>query len=389
MSETFERRLFWLLGLIAFGYLLNLLSPVLTPFIAAALLAYVADPLADRLENSGIPRAIAVLLVFVITLIFLAAIILLIVPLVRAQTGALLAALPRYIEFVEQNWLPFLSDAFPTADGEDVGLASFIERYGSTAGDFGAKVLSTLGRSSGALIAALVSLFLVPVLTFYMLRDWDVIMARVSRILPASNRPMILALARESDDVLSAFLRGQLLVMLGLATVYTGGLMAIGLPYALAIGVLSGVVSFVPYLGFVLGIVIAGITALNEPNALWMLAGVLVVFSVGQLIEGSVLTPKLVGDRIGLHPVIVIFAVMAFGQLFGFFGILLALPAAAVLSVIVRYFYAEYLRSHPEPEPEISDEALADDSAEDLAAVATDAADDAQTESDNQQVDER
>ncbi len=351
MSETFERRLFWLVGLFAFGYLLNLLSPVLTPFIAAALLAYVADPLADRLEKTGLPRSFAVLVVFVIMLAVLAAVVLLVVPLVRAQTSALLAALPRYIQFVEQNWMPFISEALPAADGDEVGLASFIERYGSMAGDFGAKVLGTLGRSGGALLAALVSLFLIPVLTFYMLRDWDVIMRRIARILPESNRTTIVTLARESDDVLSAFLRGQLLVMLGLALVYTLGLVLIGLPYALAIGVLSGLVSFVPYLGFVLGMVIAGVTALNEPNALWMLAGVVGVFSVGQFIEGSLLTPKLVGDRIGLHPVIVIFAVMAFGQLFGFFGILLALPAAAVLSVIVRYFYAEYVRSHPEPEP--------------------------------------
>ncbi len=349
MSEAFERRLFWLLGLFALGYLVSLLSPVLTPFIAAALLAYVADPLADRLEAAGLPRAAAVIVVFLITIALLAAVVLLIVPLVRAQASALFDVLPRYVLFVEENWLPSLTKYLPVNDGESVGLTPFVEQYGSMAGDFGAKVLSTLTRSGGALVAALISLFLIPVLTFYMLRDWDVILQRVERILPAGNRSTIVGLAKESDEVLSAFLRGQLLVMLGLAIVYTTGLLLLGLPYALAIGVLSGLVSFVPYLGFVLGIVIAGLTALNEPNAIWMLAGVVAVFGVGQFIEGSLLTPKLVGDRIGLHPVIVIFAVMAFGQLFGFFGILLALPAAAVLSVIVRHFYQEYVRTHPEP----------------------------------------
>lgn len=347
MTETFERRIFWLAGIFAIGYIVNLLSPVLTPFIAAALLAYVADPLADRFESYGLPRAVAVMVVFLITLLMLAAMILLIVPLVRAQAGALLEVLPRYVRFVETNWMPFISSYLPKADGETVGLSSFIEQYGSMAGEWGGRFLGTLTRSGGALLAALVSLFLIPVLTFYLLRDWDDIMSRLHHLLPESRRETIVYLARESDSVLGAFLRGQLLVMLGLATAYTVGLTVIGLPYALAIGVLAGLVSFVPYLGFVFGVVLAGLTAINEPNGLLMLLGVVAVFSVGQLIEGSILTPKLVGDRIGLHPVIVIFAVLAFGQLFGFFGILLALPAAAVLSVIVRYFYGIYVQTHP------------------------------------------
>jgi predicted PurR-regulated permease PerM len=148
--------------------------------------------------------------------------------------------------------------------------------------------------------------------------------------------------------VLGAFLRGQLLVMLALAVIYSLGLSLVGLEFAVAIGVVSGLVSFVPYLGFVFGIGLAGLTVALEPEPLLQLVGVLATFSIAQLIEGSVLTPKLVGDRIGLHPVIVIFAVAAGGQLFGFFGILLALPAAAVLSVIVRFAYNRYLKEHPE-----------------------------------------
>ncbi|MEO0997081.1 MAG: AI-2E family transporter, partial [Pseudomonadota bacterium] len=304
----------------------------------------VDDPLADRLQTLKLPRAVAVICVFVLTFALLGALVLLVFPLAQAQAGALLEALPRYITYVEDNWLPFLSDYMSLDDaGDDVGLASFIERYGSMAGEWGTKVLASLGRSGGAVIAALVSLFLVPILTFYLLRDWDDIMRRVADLIPPSRRETILSLARETDDVLGAFLRGQLLVMLGLATMYTAGLTLIGLPYAIAIGVVAGIVSFVPYLGLFFGIALAGLTALNEPGGLLLLAGVVVVFVVGQMIEGSFLTPKLVGDRIGLHPVIVIFAVMAFGQLFGFFGVLLALPAAAVLSVLVRFAYRNYV----------------------------------------------
>jgi predicted PurR-regulated permease PerM len=160
----------------------------------------------------------------------------------------------------------------------------------------------------------------------------------------------VLDLARETDDVLGAFFRGQVLVMFALAAIYAAGLSIVGLKYAVAIGVVSGLVSFVPYLGFVFGIGLAALTVVMEPNPLLLMVGVVVTFSVAQLLEGSFLTPKLVGDRIGLHPVIIIFAVAAGGQLFGFFGILLALPAAAVLSVLVRFAYNRYLKEHPEIE---------------------------------------
>ena len=151
-----------------------------------------------------------------------------------------------------------------------------------------------------------------------------------------------------ANFMLGAFLRGQVLVMLALAAIYTLGLSLVGLKFAVAIGVVSGLVSFVPYLGFVFGIALAGLTVALEPNPLWHIIGVVATFTIAQLIEGSFLTPKLVGDRIGLHPVIIIFAVAAGGQLFGFFGILLALPAAATLSVLVRFAYDRYLKEHPE-----------------------------------------
>jgi predicted PurR-regulated permease PerM len=220
-------------------------------------------------------------------------------------------------------------------------------------GSWSGKILLGVGKSGGVLAAAVLSLFLVPILTFYMLRDWDLFMLHLGALVPESQRETVFGLARETDEVLSAFLRGQLLVMLALALIYTLGLSIVGLKFAVAIGVVAGLVSFVPYLGFVFGIGLAGLTVVLEPNPFWNLVGVVATFTIAQLIEGSFLTPKLVGDRIGLHPVLVIFAVAAGGQLFGFFGILLALPAAAVLSVLIRFAYHRYLKEHPEVRVEL------------------------------------
>lgn len=348
LADTRNRRLFGLAALVVAGWLLYRLSPVLTPFIAAGLLAYIADPLVDRLQRLKLPRAVAVVAVFLLTFAFLGLLVLLIVPLVNAQVAALLDALPAIVGQVEQVWWPKLAPLLDLQSGEDVGVAAFITRYGEMAAAWGSSLLLSVTRSGGALAAAVISLFLVPILTFYLLRDWDMIVARIGALVPSGSRDTAFRLARETDDVLAAFLRGQILVMLSLAAIYSLGLSLIGLRFAIAIGVLAGLVSFVPYLGFIFGILLAGLTVALEPDPLWRLAGVVATFSAAQVIEGSFLTPRLVGDRIGLHPVLVIFAVAAGGQLFGFFGILLALPMAAVLSVLIRFAYRNYLAEHPE-----------------------------------------
>jgi predicted PurR-regulated permease PerM len=237
--------------------------------------------------------------------------------------------------------------------GEEVGFAAFIERYSDMASSWASALLMSVSRSGSVVVAAVISLFLIPILTFYLLRDWDWIVARIGSLVPSGQRETVFALARETDKVLGAFLRGQILVMMALSAMYIAGLSLVGLEYAFAIGIVAGLVSFVPYLGFVFGIALASLTVIVQPEPLWPLVGVVATFAIAQMIEGSVLTPKLVGDRIGLHPVIVIFAIVAGGQLFGFFGILLALPAAAVLSVLVRFAYGRYLAEHPQAEPEL------------------------------------
>jgi predicted PurR-regulated permease PerM len=343
-----ERRLNWLIAVAIFGWLIYLLAPVLTPFVASALLAYMGDPLADRLERLKMPRTLAVVAVFLLTIVVLALLVLLVGPLISAQIGALMAALPDIIVRVEQVWLPGVMELLDVESEDEVGVGAFVSRYGDMAATWGASILSSISKSGGAVAAAVLSLFLIPIITFYLLRDWDDIVARIGSLIPTRQRSTVNHLAKDTDEVLGAFLRGQLLVMLALSVIYSVGLSLVGLQFAIAIGVVSGLVSFVPYLGFVFGIALAFLTVILEPNSLWLMAGVVATFSIAQFIEGSFLTPNLVGDRIGLHPVIIIFAIAAGGQLFGFFGILLALPAAAVLSVVVRFAYDRYLKDHPE-----------------------------------------
>lgn len=337
----------WLIALGIVGWMLYLLAPVLTPFVAAALLAYIGDPLADQLQRLKLPRTVAVIFVFLLTFLLIALLILLVFPLIDSQVGALLEALPGIIAEVEQVWLPRIKPLLGIESGENFGLASFISNYGDMAGSWGAALLVSLSRSGGVLAAAVISLFLIPILTFYLLRDWDWIMRRLGALIPSKQRQTVIALARETDDVLGGFLRGQIMVMMALAVMYSFGLSMVGLDFAIAIGMVAGLVSFVPYLGFVFGILLAGLTVVIEPDPWLRLLGVVATFSIAQFIEGSLLTPKLVGDRIGLHPVIIIFSIAAGGQLFGFFGILLALPTAAVVSVLVKFAYANYLAEHP------------------------------------------
>ncbi len=343
-----DRQTNWLIAVALVGWLLYLLAPVLTPFVAAALLAYIGDPLADRLQRFKLPRTLAVVVVFLLTFTVLALLVVLVGPLIRTQVSALLAALPGLLLQVEQVWLPSVSAWLNIETGDDVGIGAFLANYSEMAGTWGAKVLVSVSKSGGAVAAAVLSLFLVPILTFYLLRDWDTIMSHIGALIPSRQRETVVKRARDTDEVLGAFLRGQLLVMLALSVIYSLGLGLVGLKFAIAIGVVSGLVSFIPYLGFVFGIGLAALTVALEPNPLWQMVGVVATFTIAQLLEGSILTPKLVGDRIGLHPVLIIFAIVAGGQLFGFFGILLALPAAAVLSVMVRFAYDRYLKENPE-----------------------------------------
>ncbi len=344
---TDSRTWSWLVIIALTGTLLYLLAPVLTPFVAAALLAYMGNPIVERLERRRLSRTWAVVVVFAaLTLVFVT-LLLIFIPLLERQIVTLANKLPGYIDWIQAKALPAAS----TWLGVDLGsfdldaLKKLAAGQIQSAGGVAANVWSTITRSGATLLGWLANLLLIPVVTFYLLRDWRLLLERVHMLLPRRLEPVAVRLARQGDEVLGAFFRGQLLVMLALAFVYSAGLWMVGLDLALLIGMVAGLVSFVPYLGFITGIVMASVAAVMQFHETLPLLYVAIVFMAGQALEGVVLTPWLVGEKIGLHPVAVIFAVLAGGQLFGFFGVLLALPVAAVVMVILRYLLERYLGS--------------------------------------------
>ena len=344
----FLKRLQW--TLLAFGvcWLVWLLAPVLTPFVLAALLGWLGDPLVDRLERAGRSRNAAVILVFSAMTLLLALALILLVPLIERQIVTLVESLPRYRDWMLVTVLPWLERRTGlqlTTWLDPHSLFVLVREHWERAGGIATTFLGYLSRSGFAVLAWITNIVLLPVLTFFFLRDWDQLVERVATLVPRNHAATVSRLARESSDVLGGFLRGQLLVMLILGVMYGIGLWLVGLELGILIGIIAGLFTFVPYLGPTSGIVLGVIAALVQYGDWKHVAGVLAVFGIGQVIESYWLTPKLVGDRIGLHPVAVIFAVLAGGQLFGFLGMLLALPVAAIANVLLRYAHERYTHS--------------------------------------------
>ena len=331
----------------AIVYLVWLLAPVLMPFAVAAMLAYLGDPLADRLERLGLNRMWAATIVFVVIMVAVVGVLLLLIPLIARQVENLINNLPRYGDWAQNTVWPWLQARLHldphTFDSDR--LLTAIKEHMASIGGVATAVLGKVSRSGLGIAMWLTNLVLIPVVAFYLLRDWDRLVARIDGMLPRSIQPTIAYLASESDKILGAFVRGQLLVMLALGVFYGAGLGVVGLTVGPLIGMVAGLLSFVPYLGFIIGFVAAIIAALVQYGDWTHVLLVCGVFAVGQLLEGYVLVPKLVGDKIGLHPVAVIFAVLAGGYLFGFLGVLLALPAASVIMVLLRYLIERYRMS--------------------------------------------
>jgi predicted PurR-regulated permease PerM len=336
-----------LIGVFALGWVLYLLGPVLTPFVVAAFLAYLGDPLVDRLEALKISRTLSVVTVF--AALTLAGLLLLVflVPILEQQLRTLISNLPLAIEWAQQRLLPKLltSPFFNDSSFDSEAVRRVVVGHWQELAGTMTEVIRRVTMSGQVLLAWLLDAVLVPVVTFYLLRDWDLLVAHVRHLLPRRYEPVVVKLVGECDEVLAGFLRGQLMVMLALAIIYTIGLWLVGLNLAFSIGVLAGLVSFVPYLGFVVGITVAGLAVIVQFQDPIYLAYVAAVFGIAELIQGFVLSPWLVGERIGLHPVTVIFAVLAGGQLFGFVGVLLGLPVAAVIVVLLRHSREIYFRS--------------------------------------------
>jgi predicted PurR-regulated permease PerM len=328
---------------VVIGLLVWLLAPVLMPFAIAAMLAYLGDPMANRLERLGIGRTLAVSIVFIVLILVIVATLLLVVPLIARQIENLVLNFPHYVEWCRDVALPWVQVKLhldPAAFDTDRLMAEVKSHIGSIG-----SVLGKLSRSGLGVAAWLTNLVLIPVVWFYLLRDWDRLVAWIDSMLPRSVEPTVAHLARESDAVLGAFVRGQLLVMLALAIYYGSALTVVGISVGPLIGMIAGLLSFVPYLGFITGFAAAIIASLVQHGDWTHLLLVVGVFVIGQLLEGYVLVPRLVGEKIGLHPVAVIFAVLAGGYLFGFLGVLLALPAASVILVLLQYLAERYRQS--------------------------------------------
>ncbi|TBR37142.1 MULTISPECIES: AI-2E family transporter [Dyella] len=362
MTQDSSRRWQMLAITAAILYVLWLLAPVLMPFAFAAMLAYLGDPLADRLERIGMGRTLAVTVVFIVLVLVAVGALLLLIPLISRQIENLMASLPHYADWVRETAMPWLqeklhldSKAFDT----DRIMTDLKDHLGSI-GSAVSAVLGKITRSGIGVVMWLTNLVLIPVVAFYLLRDWDRLVTWIDDMLPRSIEPTIAHLARESDQVLGAFVRGQLLVMLALGIFYGAGLTFIGLSVGPLIGMVAGLLSFVPYLGFIVGFGSAIIAALVQFGDWQHVALVVGLFTIGQLLEGYVLVPRLVGEKIGLHPVAVIFAVLAGGYLFGFLGILLALPAASVILVVLRYLTQRYRHSRLYTEEGREDPVIAD-----------------------------
>lgn len=329
---------------LAAAVILYWFMPVLTPFLVAAAFAYLSAPLVERLCRWHWPRALAVALVLLLLVLAVVALLLLVIPLLQKEAALVTARAPLAWAWLSTELLPRLSAwgiTLPELDELQAMLSAQLPQAKSAI----LTVLAYIGSSGLGLLGVLAKTLLLPVILFYLLMDWPLLKTRLAQLLPPRFQEQVLPLGRECDAVLAAFVRGQISVMLVLAVYYSLALWAAGLDVALLVGLMTGLLCFIPYLGFGLGLLLGCIAVLLQTGDISALLGVLVAFAGGQLLEGLVLQPLLLGNRIGLHPVAVLFAVLAGGELFGFTGVLLALPVAAVVVVLLRHGRSRYLAS--------------------------------------------
>lgn len=336
----------WLLFAVATAMLLYLLGPTLAPFFAAGILAYICNPLVQSLCALKVARTLAVVLVMSGLLLLFAMLLLIMLPLLEKETGLFITRLPDWIEAARLRIMPQLQSLLGVdMQWDSQSLRNLLLSHWQSAGGMAGKLLPWLGSGGGAIVGVLVNLLLIPVAMFYLLRDWETMVAWLDELIPRHWHGKVTEIAAETDRVLAEFLRGQISVMLLMSVYYVLVLWLAGLEFALPIGIFAGMLVFVPYLGMLIGLSLATLVAVMQfpsfSGVLWVWG----VFGAGQLIEGMVVTPWLVGERVGLHPLAVIFALLAFGQVFGFFGLLLALPLSAILLVALRHGKAWYLAS--------------------------------------------
>lgn len=337
-----KQLIWWGVGGLGLLIAMWLLGQAILPFILGAGVAYLLDPVADRLERAGLSRTMSVVVITFGTVLIFAAVTLLVVPTLVRQAAALIETAPQMLEQARA----FTTSRFPEflPEGGTVGTA--LTDLGKAMGDQWQGVAQTILSSVGGVISAVAILVIVPVVAFYLLLDWDRMVAQIDDLLPREHAPTVRRLASEIDSALSGFLRGQGLVILILGTWYSVALMLVGLPFGFFIGIMAAVLSFIPYVGVLIG----GLTAIGVAlfsfwgDPLWI-GAVVAIFAAGQVVEGNYLQPKIVGGHVGLHPVWLLLALSVFGALFGFAGMVMAVPLAAALGVLARFLIERYRAS--------------------------------------------
>lgn len=331
---------YWGVGFAALMVVFYFLGSALTPFLVGAGLAYFLDPTADRLEAWGCSRLVATIIITFVALIAFFLVILILVPFIVDQAQAFFNAAPGMVEQIRK----MLVERFPDAFQEGTALRDALTQAQTKIQESGLTLLNTVLASTLKLVDFVILVVVSPVVAFYLLLDWDRMVARIDSWVPRDHVETVRELARNMDNAMAAFMRGQISVMIFLGTFYAAGLMMIGLDFGAFVGLFAGLISFIPYVGSIVGGALAFGLALFQFWGDWVwIAAVAAVFGAGQFIEGNILTPKLVGSSVGLHPVWLMFALSAFGVLFGFFGLLIAVPAAAVIGVLARFALGEYL----------------------------------------------
>lgn len=333
---------YWGIAAAVFLIALWYLGGVLLPFVLGMAFAYMLDPIADWLEAHGFSRVWATVTITLLALLIFTLLALLVLPKIVSQAVALVNVAPQIFNELQS----FLTERFPSLMVEGSPLRQSLVGLGNTIQSRGGELLNGLLVSAMSLINLLALGVLVPVITFYLLLDWDRMVAEIDRLLPRDHAPVIRKLATEIDRTLAAFIRGQGMVCAILGTYYAVALMIVGLQFGLVVGFIAGLITFIPYVGAIVGGTLAlGLAVFQFWGEWWMIGIVVVIFFAGQTLEGNVLTPNLVGSSVGLHPVWLIFALAAFGSLFGFVGMLIAVPVSAALGVVTRHGINRYMES--------------------------------------------
>jgi predicted PurR-regulated permease PerM len=333
---------YWGIAAAVFLFVLWWLGDVILPFILGGAIAYCLDPLADRLQRLGLSRVAATSVITVIAILLFVVLALLVIPTLINQAVGLVESAPK----IATNLQTFLTERFPDLIDEGSVLRKSLVGIGETVRDRGGQLLNGLLASVGGIVNVLVLFVIVPVVAFYLLLDWDRMVAKVDAMVPREHVGTVRRIANDIDSTLAGFIRGQGTVCLILGIYYAGALALVGLNFGLVVGAIAGFLTFIPYVGALVGGALALGLALFQFWGDWLwIAVVAVIFFSGQFAEGNILTPKLVGQSVGLHPVWLIFALSAFGAVFGFVGLLVAVPVAASLGVVIRYGLSQYKQS--------------------------------------------